>query len=478
MASSFSFDDGRKFVAQQWDDSIVPVLQDYIRIPNQSPLYDPQWATNGLIDQAVDLMVQWVRDQQVPGLVLEVIKHEGRTPLIFIEIEATTDNKEDTILLYGHLDKQPPMHGWEEGLGPHTPVIRDGKLYGRGGADDGYAIFAAITAIQALKKQGVPHSRCVVVIEACEESGSRDLPYYIQLLLPRIKSPSLIICLDSGCGNYEQLWLTTSLRGAVMGNLKAEILTEGVHSGSASGVVASSFRILRQVLDRLEDVKTGQILPPFLSAEIPAFRIEQTKRAAEVLGDLIYKEFPWKASAKPVADDLTELFLNKTWRPALSITGAEGLPSLESSGNVLRPYTTLKVSLRLPPTINADKAGQQLKEFFEENPPYGASVSFEVEKAGTGWESPKLVDWLAESVDKASKAYFGKEVCYMGEGGSIPFMGMLGELFPKAQFMITGVLGPKSNAHGPNEFLHIEMGKGVTSCVASLIADQAAHQVA
>jgi acetylornithine deacetylase/succinyl-diaminopimelate desuccinylase-like protein len=477
MASSFSFEDGRKFVTQQWDESIVPALQDYIKIPNQSPLYDPTWATNGLIDQAVDLMVQWVRDRQVPGLILEVVKHEGRTPIIFIEVEATTDNKEDTILLYGHLDKQPPMHGWEEGLGPHTPVIRDGKLYGRGGADDGYAIFAAITAIEALKKQGVPHSRCVVIIEACEESGSRDLPYYIQLLLPRIKSPSLIICLDSGCGNYDQLWLTTSLRGAVMGNLKAEILTEGVHSGSASGVVASSFRILRQVLDKLEDVQTGKILPPFLSAEIPAFRIEQTKRAAEVLGDTIYTEFPWTSGAKPMAEDLTELFLNKTWRPALSITGAEGLPSLESAGNVLRPYTTLKVSLRLPPTINADKASQQLKEFFEENAPYGAKVTFEAEKAGTGWESPKLVDWLAESVDKASNAYFGKGVCYMGEGGSIPFMGMLGELFPKAQFMITGVLGPKSNAHGPNEFLHIEMGKGVTSCVASLIADQAQHQV-
>jgi acetylornithine deacetylase/succinyl-diaminopimelate desuccinylase-like protein len=470
---SYNSKEGLTWTEEQWDRSIIPALEDFIKIPNQSPLFDPEWMTNGLQEQAVDHIVRWIREQNVPGLTLEVVKHEGRTPLVLIEVEATTDDKEDTILLYGHLDKQPPMHGWEDGLDAHKPVLRDGKLYGRGGADDGYAAFAAITAIQALKKQGVPHARCVVVVEACEESGSRDLPHYIQALLPRIKSPSLVICLDSGCGNYEQLWLTTSLRGTVVGNLKAEILTEGVHSGSASGIVASSFRIVREVLNRLEDAQTGIIVPPFLHTEIPTYRIEETKQAANVLGDLIHREFPWKAGARPVGDDLVELFLNKTWRPALSVTGAAGLPALENSGNVLRPYTTLKLSLRLPPTINAKQAGEQLKKLLEENPPYGATVSFEIEKAGTGWESPKLADWLSKSLEKASRAHFDKSFCCMGEGGSIPFMGMLGELFPEAQFMITGVLGPKSNAHGPNEFLHIGMGKGITSCVSSLIADHA-----
>jgi len=396
--------------------------------------------------------------------------------VIFITVEATTANKEDTVLLYGHLDKQPPLtEFWESGLGPHTPVIRDGKLYGRGGADDGYALFGAITAIKALKEQDIPHSRCVILIEACEESGSRDLPFYISHLKERIGLPSLIICLDSGCGNYDQLWLTSSLRGCIVGNIKVDVLREGVHSGHASGVVPSSFRIARQVLSRLEDEHTGIIKPQEFFVEIPQERVEQAKLAAQVLGEIIRTEYPWHQSTSPVTDDLTELLLNKTWRPALEVVGADGLPSLEAAGNVLRKHTTLKVSLRIPPTADPRKLSQALKTLFEKDPPYNATVTFEGEKASVGWDAPPTAPWLAESMDKASRTYFNKPACYFGEGGSIPFMGMLGAMFPKAQFMITGLLGPKSNAHGPNEFLHIGMGKGVTACVASVLAEQPLH---
>ncbi len=456
------------FVDGLWDGEIVPQLTEYIRIPNKSPMFDAQWAEHGYMDQAVALMEAWARAQPIAGMQLEVVRLPGRTPLIFIEIPGQGD---DTVLLYGHLDKQPEMTGWSAHLGPWKPVLEGDRLYGRGGADDGYAIFGSLAAILALQAQGIAHARCVVMIEACEESGSYDLPYYVDHLAARIGRPSLIVCLDSGCGNYDQLWLTTSLRGMTGGNLVVKVLEEGVHSGDASGVVASSFRILRQVLSRLEDEVTGAIKPKELHVEIPAQRVAQAKRTAEILGDEVYTKFPLVDGMQPMNSDLTELVLNRTWRPALSITGVGGLPALDSAGNVLRPYTAVKLSLRVPPTLDAKRGGEFVKRLLENDPPYGAKVSFELEKAGSGWEAPALAPWLEHSVDAASQAFFGAPVAYNGEGGSIPFMGMLGEKFPGAQFLITGVLGPHSNAHGPNEFLHIPTGKRMSMCVAQVVAD-------
>ncbi len=457
-----------KLVEQVWEDSIVPELVEYIKIPNKSPHFDPKWAEHGYMDEATALIERWCRTQDIKGLSVEVVRLEGRTPLIYMEIPGQGD---DCVLLYGHLDKQPEMTGWADDLGPWKPVRKGDKLYGRGGADDGYAAFASLTAIRLLQEQGIPHARCVVIIEACEESGSYDLPLYIDHLAERIGDPSLVVCLDSGCGNYDQMWCTTSLRGISSGDLTAEVLTEGVHSGDASGVVPSSFRIIRKLLSRLEDDQTGKILPADFHAEIPKERIEQAEKAAATLGDQVYTKFPFMNGTTPMSEDLTELVLNRTWRPALSITGADGLPSLDNAGNVLRPKTSVKVSLRLPPTVNAERANQVLKELFESSPPYNAKVRFKPEQAGSGWNAPALAPWLAKSLDGASKTFFGPGAMFMGEGGSIPFMGMLGEKFPEAQFMITGVLGPHSNAHGPNEFLHIPVAKKLTCAVAQVVAD-------
>ncbi len=458
-----------RFVENLWDAEIVPQLVEYIRIPNKSPMFDAKWVEHGYMDAAVSLMETWARSKlaQLPGATLEVVRLEGRTPLIYIEIPGSGD---DTVMLYGHLDKQPEMTGWSEGLDPWTPVIRGDKLYGRGGADDGYAIFGSLAALLALHEQGLAHSRCVVMIEACEESGSYDLPFYVDHLAARIGSPSLVVCLDSGCGNYDQLWLTTSLRGMTGGTLTVQVLEEGVHSGDASGVVPSSFRILRELLSRLEDPATGEIQPKELYVEIPEQRIAQARLSAEVLGADIYNKFPWVEGMQPVTHDLAELVLNRTWRPQLAVTGVDGIPPLDSAGNVLRPHTSVKLSLRVPPTLSGAKAGAFVKQLLEKDPPYGAKVSFTLEKDGSGWNAPQLSTWLEQAVGDASQHYFGAPATYMGEGGSIPFMGMLGEKFPKAQFLITGVLGPHSNAHGPNEFLHIPTGKKVTMVVAEVVA--------
>ncbi len=452
-----------------WTRSVVPTLERYIRIPNQSRLFDPDWNRNGHMNQAVTLARDWVDRQQVRGLQSEIIESEGRTPLLWIEVEG---DRSSTILMYGHLDKQPAMVGWESGLGPWSPVLRDGKLYGRGGADDGYAVFAAVTALSAVQQQSAAHSRIVMVIECDEESGSTDLPAYIEHLSDRIGMPRLIICLDSGCGNYEQLWMTTSLRGAMIGNLSVEVLKEGVHSGDASGIVPSSFRILRALLDRLEDSKSGRILPDWLHVEIPKYRIDETRATATVLGGAILEAFPLLDGMHPMADDPLELMLNRTWRPTLSITGQAGMPDLVQGGNVLRPMSALKLSIRLPPTLDANGLDRKLKTLFESDPPYGARVRFEGEKPAAGWQAPKTEPWLEQAVDRASRAQFSKPPAAWGEGGSIPFMAMLGERYPRAQFVVTGVLGPHSNAHGPNEFLDIEYAKKVTACIAEVIASE------
>ena len=462
----------QRYIDGKWDDDIVPQLVDYIRIPNKSPMFDADWVANGHMDRAVELMRSWAQSQPIAGLALEVVQLAGRTPLIFIEIPATDGQAgEDCVLLYGHLDKQPEMTGWDEGLGPWEPVLDGDRLYGRGGADDGYAIFGSLAAIQALEQQGIPHARCVVLIEACEESGSYDLPAYVDHLAARIGKPSLVVCLDSGCGNYEQLWCTTSLRGLAGGNLTVRVLEEGVHSGDASGVVPSSFRLARQLLSRIEDEATGRILIDALHAEVPADRLLQAGTVAQVLGSEVYDKFPLAPGVEPMADDLTELVLNRTWRPALSVTGADGIPPLASAGNVLRPYTALKLSLRLPPTVDGKPAGDLLKDVLERDPPNGAQVTLELEKASSGWNAPVMAPWLERAIETASLEFFGRPAMYMGEGGTIPFMGMLGEKFPGAQFMITGVLGPHSNAHGPNEFLDIPMGKRVTASVARVLAE-------
>ena len=452
-----------------WNDEVVPQLIEYIKIPNKSPMFDPEWAAHGYMDDAVALMERWARSKldQLPGATLEVVRLEGRTPLICIEVPGEGD---DTVVLYGHLDKQPEMTGWADDLGPWKPVLKGDRLYGRGGADDGYAIFGSLSALLALREQGVPHARCMVLIEACEESGSYDLPHYVDHLAARIGNPSLVVCLDSGCANYDQLWLTTSLRGMTGGELSVQVLGEGVHSGDASGVVPSSFRILRQLLSRLEDEATGAIKPQALYVDIPAERLEQARQCAAILGDSVYDKFPFVEGMHPVADDPVELILNRTWRPQLAVTGADGLPPLRSAGNVLRPQTSVKLSLRVPPTLSGGKAGELVKQLLESDPPYGARVSFKLEKDGSGWNAPALSPWLAEAVSNASQSYFGAPAAYMGEGGSIPFMGMLGEKFPQAQFLITGVLGPHSNAHGPNEFLHIPSGKRVSMVVADVLA--------
>jgi acetylornithine deacetylase/succinyl-diaminopimelate desuccinylase-like protein len=447
-----------------WDSEILPALVEYIKIPCKSVHFDPDWEANGHMEAARRLAVDWIKAHPLPGATLHDLRLPGRSPLILVEVPGATD---DTVLIYGHLDKQPEMEGWNEGFGPWTPVIRDGKLYGRGGADDGYALFAAVAALRALEGEKLP--RVVILIEFSEESGSPDLPAYLDSVGPIIGSPKLVIALDSGAGDYERLWSTTSLRGVVNCVVDVKVLEETAHSGIASGIVPSSLRIMRQLLDRIEDAATGAIRLPELNAEIPEQRRRQARAAADILDGTILQSFSVVPSLRGVSDDPAELLLNSTWRSTLCVVGQNGIPSIATAGNILRSHTAFKLSVRLPPTVDGAAAVAALREVLTVDPPYGAEVTVEFDQANTGWDAPALAPWLERATTEASETFYGKDAVYLGLGGSIPFMGMLGEKFPEAQFLIAGVLGPKSNAHGPNEFLHIPYAKKLTACVAMIL---------
>ncbi|HKE94240.1 MAG TPA: M20 family metallopeptidase, partial [Povalibacter sp.] len=458
----------KRYIDDVWDKSIVPTLCDYIRIPNKSVNFDPQWAEHGHMDRAAELLRKWCEAHALPGMKLELMRLPNRGPLLFIEVPGTVD---DTVLMYGHMDKQPEFTGWLPGLDPWTPVLRDGRLYGRGGADDGYAVFGSLLSLRALADQNIPFARCVILIESGEESGSPDLPAYIDALADRIGEPSLVVCLDAECSNYDQFWCTTSLRGNLIGTLRVQVLREGVHSGMASGIAASSFRIARQLLARVEDAATGRILIEDLQGKAPPDRLQQAQAAARILGAAVHQKLPFVDGMKPMSDDPAELLLNSTWRPTLSVTGVDGIPPVSSAGNVLRPMTAFVLSFRLPPGVDPERAATAMKQTLERDPPYGAHVTFEIESSMGGWNAPSSAPWLERAVQSASKNFFGQDAMYMGTGGSIPFMGMLAEKFPRTQFLVTGVLGPHSNAHGPNEFLDIETGKRVTACVSQVVAE-------
>jgi acetylornithine deacetylase/succinyl-diaminopimelate desuccinylase-like protein len=472
---SISTNEARQHVERAWQ-SILPVLHDYIAIPNVSAAYDPAWREHGHMQRAVDLVRDWCASRRLEGATVDVHELPERTPVIVIDVPATDAGVgAGTVLMYGHLDKQPEMHGWRDGLGPWTPVLEGDRLYGRGGADDGYAAFASLTAIEAVRAAGGRHARCLVLIEASEESGSPDLPAHVEALADVIGTPELVVCLDSGCIDYDRLWVTTSLRGLVHARLTVDIVREGLHSGDVSGMVPSSFRIARSLLSRIEDERTGAILLESANVEIPADRLAEAAATADEIGT-IADRYPFVDGAGPTTAEGAEQLLARTWRPALSVVGADGLPPSGSAGNVLRPSTTLALSIRIPPTADPHAVVDELRATLLTDPPYGARVQLDHLEGAPGWNAPATQPWLVDALESASQAAFGAPARMFGEGGTIPFMGMLGAQFPDAQFVVTGALGPDANAHGPNEYLHVPTAKRITQTIAHLLDTHAAQR--
>lgn len=461
------------YVDKLWEDSIVPVLSSYVAIKCVSPDFDPSWAEAGEISRAARLLSDWAASRPIPGCTVEIVQHAGLTPVVIVDIPATRGAETEIVtLLYGHLDKQPALGSWREGLDPFAAVRENDCLYGRGTADDGYALFAAVGALEALAATDRDHGRCIVLIESSEESGSAHLDSYLDEVTDRIggNGPGLVVCLDSGCATYDKLWYTTSLRGSFIITVRVDVLTEGIHSGLGGGVVPSSFRVLRQLLSRIEDEATGEILVPKMHAEVPARFVAAAESISAEVGDDAIGEMPTVPSLELSGQDAVDRVLRRTWGPALAVTGMDGVPSVNDGGNVLRPFTTAKLSFRLPPSVDPEKAAEAVVAVLCEQPPQGAKLTVTVSSISSGFVAPPQADWLAQASDEASQAFFGQPSGAMGEGGTIPFLAELATRFPQAQFFVTGVLGPASNAHGPNEMLHLATARHLTAAVAHVLA--------
>lgn len=457
---------------EAWEGRNLELLKQYLAIKNVSPQFDSDWEKNGEMDRAVDLYVQHAKEQgqRINGFEIIVVREAGRTPLIVITAEGTAPGN---TLIYGHLDKQPEGGQWREDTPPWQATVKDGKLYGRGGADDGYALPAALTSLRILDERGVSRPRCTIIIETCEESGSLDLPYHLGLeeVAKRIGTPDTVVCLDSEAGDYKGLWETTSLRGLVDGTLEVEVLNEGKHSGKVGGAVRTSSNIASDLISRIENVETGEVVPADFYVPIPKEREEQIQKAAPLLAEEVRKELEEAGATHLTTDDPKELIRRLTWKPTLEVIGADDIPATKDAGNVLRPKTTLRLSMRIPPTLDAATAAAKLKELLEANPPKGAKVTFTINGTpGNGMNVSEHSQTFKKNIADASETYFGGEAKAMGIGGSIPFMRMLQEKFPQAQFLITGVLGPGSNAHGPNEFLDLSYVEKLTAALAGVVS--------
>ena len=459
----------RDLIESRFLTDAVPELSAYVAIPCLSPAFDPLWEETGAIDEAVTTFASWAKKRRLAAHAVQVSRLESRTPCLVVDVAAFRGGA-GTTLLYGHLDKQPPLGDWSEGLDPFRAERKGDLLFGRGTADDGYALFSSLLALEALEAEGTPHGRCIVLIEASEESGSPDLTAHLDALTPKFPAIDLVVCLDSGALDYERLWVTTSLRGNIVLTLSVDVLDHGVHSGEASGVVPSSFRIVRQLLDRIEDAQTGAIMIPELQVQVPAHHLAAAASLSRELNDPLAHHFPTVAGLELMGRDGAERLIRQSWAATLSVIGMSGAPEPEDAGNVLRPSTTVKLSIRTPPSVDVVQAHRAVVAALRADPPSGAHVRVLEETPAQGWQAPEPARWLSDALDAASKESFGHAPGFLGEGGSIPFLAELGSRFPAAHFVVTGVLGPNSNAHGPDESLHLPAAIGVTNSIASVLA--------
>lgn len=458
-------------VSKEWQESVEEALKAFVRLPALSPDFDKNWEQNGVLEEALLRAKAWAEAQGLKGLHCEIIKDPGQTPCLLIEIDSTSAHSfEKSVFFYGHLDKQPPNDGWDEDKGAWKPVIQNGRLFGRGAVDDGYSFYTAIAAVKALETLGIPHPRCVGLFETCEESSSRHYEEYLNKCADRLGDIGLVIALDSCCGDYDRLWITHSLRGMLGGTIEVRTLKVGVHSGEASGIVPGSFMILRQLLDRIEDSRTGEILPEVFKTKISEPVRRQNKEVVDCLGDLVVKSYPWYDKTEPLTKDPYEALLNRNWRPELTVTGIDGIPSVENAGNVMRPFTRAKVGLRLPPDVKAEKASKDFQEIITSNPPFNAEVRYVPSVASNGWVAPQPAEWVRKAFEESSEAYWGNKPAFLGMGGSIPLLNVFSRTWPDAQYMVAGALGPNSNAHGPNESLHIDYCLKQTAAVAYIMS--------
>jgi len=451
-----------------WEQSILPSLSDFIEIKALSPLFEPDWANLGELDATIEIFCKWLDEQGISGMSYETHRIDDLSPVLLVTIEGTGPGE---VIFYSHLDKQPSKPElWSEGLHPLRAVRRDPWLYGRGSVDDGYGGYLCATSIRLLQEAGEPHPRCTMIIETCEESGSFDLPPYLEELTDQLGNPDMVVVMDSGGPDYDHVWMTEALRGLVSGTLSVKVSHEGIHSGNSGGSIPSSFRIQRILLDRVEDSATGRVLIPEMHADIPQEVRDKAVALRDIVGNSIWEQFPTVDSLRQASESTEDMIVAMNWEPTLSIIGADGMPSVQVAGNVLRTNTDLKLSFRIPPGVDSEAAIACAKKILEEDPPYGAEVTFTPDSSADGFHAPPLSGTVSDAIHDASMELTGLPPLATWTGGTIPFMAMMQGKYPEAMFLCTGSSGPGNNAHGPDEKLHIPSSKRLTVALSATVS--------
>lgn len=459
-------------IEQFWLEEAQPTLMDFIRLPSKSTAFDPQWKEHGYLLQACRLAANWIQ-KIIPDATCEIIEDEGKTPCLFVEIGSNDlERQEKTIAFYGHLDKQPENEGWKDGLGPWTPYFDGEYLFGRGACDDGYSVFAMITAVETLRRSKMKHPRIVAIFETQEESGSSDLEGYLHQLKAKIGSPECFIVLDNQCGDYNRLWLNTSLRGNISGTLSVSTMSYGVHSGSFSGIVPDPFTVAMTLLGRIQHPETGEILLDTLQAQIPALRLKQIQEVSLRMGDQIWKTAPLLENVQPKYGNNDAILIQSTWKPSLTIIGIDGIPSIQNAGNVIQGSVSLRLSFRIPPGIDIDNALQSINDCFTQNIPYGCSVTWNSLEYLPGWCAPSHSVKYEKLFHDAGEQVFEEKTLACGQGASIGFIPKFEKLFPKTEIILIGVLGPQSNAHSPNEALNVLYTQKLIETIAIVLSKE------
>lgn len=487
-----------------WKSSIKSDFEQFVRIESITPQYVMGSTAEKLkgICEALNLAMDWVNKQSDLNATLtagipqgspcaanqahETVETDAAhlTPILLIQIPGTAPEGSGSVLMYGHWDKQAiaDVKAWNEPkgsmkTGPFQPNIANGRLYGRGTADDGYALFFSIAAIQALRANGIPYPTVNFILDFDEEGGSVNLERYLEKFSFKIGTPDLCITLDSGAGDYNRIWNTTTERGIVTGTLTVKVLTDSVHSGDGSGIIPNPQRIMRHLLSRLEDPVTGKILPSEFQVEVPATYLADVFSQATNIVPSTIKGFPWFGYATTAASNPVELILNRIWRAGLAVTGVDGLPSTAAANNVVVGSVSYQLSLRLPPPLRIDEVQRQLKDLFEKDPPYGATVTYDYEgaPAANGWMSPPQPRWLSEAIDQASQVLFQQPSAPLGDGGTQPVLAILKEKFKETLFFASGVAGPGNNEHAANENLNIKYAEQLSACEAYVLSQLPAN---
>ena len=453
-------------IERAWKEEAFQGLSDFVRLPALSPDFDPNGDTNGFLRQALEEAASWGK-KLFPNGTFEILAKPGITPVLYIDIPGTRAGL--PVVFYGHFDKQPEAGVWSEGLAPFTPVLRGDRLYGRGTADDGYSFYAALTAVRALSDAGHTYPRICGFFETCEESGSGDLPFYLAELAERTGQPALLCILDLGVQDKSRLWRTQSLRGVVTFTLRVEVLKTGVHSGASSGIVPSSFAVMRMLLDRLEDPTTGSVRVKSMHVPKPERHMAALTRLASLQGDAIWSRFPYAGSTEPRSRNPLTLLLKNAWEPTLSVLGAEGLPPLAAASALLRPATALKLSFRIPPGVDPEKAAREAVELVTTNVPSNALVTVENLHAEAGFEAPEGAEWLDDVWMSTSRELFGADAENVFDGATIGILPCFARAFDGCPFLLTGVLGAEDNAHAPNESISICYLTKLTRALARVI---------